>query len=302
MMTLISCSILLVVLGALAIVFWHRNLHARKNARQNLGEVLATTHQLFNLIIHLQQHRGMSGAWLSGDGSFVARIRDKQALIETFLPALQRAARREAKHHSPCFSGNDFSLFVFRWHGLVESLASKQPEQSITEHGYLIAQLLDWLAALGEARLEPLVGRAGQIGLVRNYAHRLPTLAECLGQARAIGSSVAARQACSPVARVRLMFLIGRAEALLEQASMAQDGGQVTQRARATIRELTHTVRTCMLLSDGISVSPDDYFTIATQAIDSVIGWVEQHGHQLQSLAGTVDSGDWSAFAAGGIR
>ena len=302
MTTLIPWLILLLVAGALAIVLWQRHLNRQKNAQQNLGDALATTQQLFNLVIHLQQHRGMSGAWLSGDGAFLPRIREKQALIETFLPALQRAARGEAKRHSPCFSGNEFSLFVFRWHDLVGSLASKQPEQSIAEHGYLIAQLLDWLAALGEARLEPLIGSAEQIGRVRNYAHRLPTLAECLGQARAIGTSVAARQACSPVARVRLMFLIGRAEALLEQASQAQDGGQATLRARAAIRELTHTVRTRMLLSDGISVSPDDYFSIATQAIDSVIGWVEEHGRQLQSLAGTVAAADWPCRAMGGVR
>ena len=166
----------------------------------------------------------------------------------------------------------------------------------------MIALVLNWLAALGEARLEPLTGDGEQIGRVGNYARRLPTLAECLGQARAIGSSVAARRACSPVARVRLMFLIGRAEALLEQAMQANDGGRVTQLARAAIRDLTHTVRTCMLLSDGVSVSPENYFAVATKAIDSVVAWIEQNGSQLQSLAQPAGSANLVPALAGGHR
>jgi len=302
MNTEIPWIVTFIVLGAALIIFWQRRLNRLKGGQQNLEEVLETSRQLFNLVINLQQHRGMCSAWLSGDANFLPRIREKQALIDTLFPGLQRDARREGTRHSPCFSGNEFSLFVFRWHSLVETLASKQPEQSIAEHSQLIALVLNWLAALGEARLEPLTGGGEQVGRVCNYARRLPTLAECLGQARAIGSSVAARHACSPVARVRLMFLIGRAEALLEQAMQANDGGRVTVQARAAIRDLTHTVRTSMLLSDGVSVSPENYFAVATRAIDSVVAWIEQSGNQLQNLTRASGSPTLAVAVAGGRR
>lgn len=302
MTTLIPWGVTLLVLVATLILFWNRHLQRLKGGQQSLAEILETSQQLFTLIINLQQHRGMCSAWLSGDASFLPRIREKQALIDTLFPGLLRDARREGTRHSPCFSGNEFSLFIFRWRTLVEGLANKQPEQSIAEHSQLIALVLNWLAALGEARLEPLTGDGEQVGRVGNYARRLPTLAECLGQARAIGSSVAARHACSPVARVRLMFLIGRAEALLEQAMQANDGGRVTQQARAAIRDLTHTVRTRMLLSDGVSVSPENYFAVATKAIDSVVAWIEQNGSQLQSLARPVGSANLVPALAGGHR
>lgn len=302
MTTLIPWGVTLLVLAATLIFFWTRRLHRLKGAQQNLGEVLETSRKLFNLVINLQQHRGMCSAWLSGDASFLPRIREKQALIDTLFPALQSDARHEGSRHAPCFNGNDFSLFIYRWRTLVEELANKQPEQSIAEHSYLIAQVLNWLAALGEARLEPLAGAGDQVGRVGNYARRLPTLAESLGQARAIGSSVAARHACSPVARVRLMFLIGRAEALLEQSIQANDGGRVAQQARVAIGDLTHTVRTCMLLSDGVSVSPENYFAIATKAIDSVVAWIEQSGGQLQSLAQSEGAVELLPAVAGSYR
>lgn len=299
MNTLIPWLVTLVLLAAVLILLWQRHLNRVKHSQQNLGEVLATSQLLFNLVIHLQQHRGMSSACLSGDASFLLRLKEKQALINALLPDLQRHARHEGANHAPCFTRNDISLFVFRWRNLLDVLADKQPEQSIAEHSHLIALLLNWLAAVGEARLEPLVP-GEQLGLVSNYAHRLPTLAECLGQVRAIGSAVAARHACSPAARVRLMFLIGRAEAMLEQATQANDGGRVTLLARSAIRDLTHTVRTNMLLSDGVAVSPENYFAVATRAIDSVVAWIAQNGAHLQSQASPPLPADLHGIALAG--
>lgn len=302
MTTLIPWGVMLLAFGAPLILFWNRHLHRLQGEQQSLGEILETSQQLFTLIINLQQHRGMCSAWLSGDAGFLPRIREKQALIDTLLPGLLHDARREGTRHSPCFSANEFSLFIYRWRTLLEGLANKQPEQSTAEHSQLIALVLNWLAALGESRLEPLTGAGEQIGRVGNYARRLPTLAECLGQARAIGTGVAVRHACSPVARVRMMFLIGRAEALLEQATQANDGGRVTQQARAAIRDLTHTVRTRMLLSDGVSVSPENYFAVATKAIDSVVAWIEQSGSQLKDLTRPDGSASRVPVLAGGHR
>ena len=292
----------LLVLVATLLLFWQHHLQRQKNAQQSLDEILQTSRLLFNLVINLQQHRGMCSAWLAGDVGFLPRLQEKQALIDTLFPDLQRAARLEGSRHSPYFTGNDFALFIFRWHSLIERLADKTPEQSIAEHSHLIGLVLNWLAALGEARLEPLTGGREQIGRVCNYAQRLPMLAECLGQARAVGSSVAARHACSPVARVRLMFLIGRAEALLEQASQADDGGPLSGQARLAIRNLTHTVRTSMLLSDGVVVSPENYFAVATKAIDSVIAWIAHSGSQLESLMRQRRGLKTLPVLAGGLR
>jgi hypothetical protein len=268
-----------------AAVFRQSRIVRLRHAEQSLDEVLATCRQLLALAISLQQHRGMSSAWLSGDAAFLPRLRSKQKEIAALLPELLRSARREAERNSPCFTGNEVSLFIFHWESLLETLASRQPEQSIAEHSHLITRVLDWLAALGEARIEPLAGQHRQIGLARNYAYRLPALAEALGQARAVGSGVAARQACSPVARVRLMFLISRAEALLEQAVQANDGGRFAAQVRSSLQQLANTVRTSMLLSDGVRVSPEDYFAMASRTIDAIFAWVEDSGSQLRRLS-----------------
>lgn len=272
-----------------------RRLYRRRQARrsaQGIGPVIESCRHLLTLVVNLQQHRGLSSAWLSGDAGFLPRLRQKQLEIEGLFPILMQAARNEAQRHAPCFVGNDVALFAFRWRSLVDTLQGKSAEQSIAEHSHMIAQALDWLAALGEARIEPLAMETEEIGRARNFAYRLPALAEALGQARAIGAGVAARRGCSPVARVRLMFLVSRAEALLEQATQANDGGPLTARVRASLQQMARTVRTSMLLSDGVRIAPEEYFGIATQVIDAVIAWVDQSGQMLHALAqGAEESG-----------
>ncbi|UCV04905.1 nitrate- and nitrite sensing domain-containing protein [Dechloromonas denitrificans] len=296
-------SPLILLLSALApsaalLMLWQSQRGRGRKGLPGFPETLAVSRHLFMLLIHVQKHRGMSSAWLAGDAGFLPRLRDQAVLVETLLPALQAHARLEGARPLPCFTANEVGLFIFRWRNLVESQAGKQAEQSIAEHGQLIAQLLRWLSALGERRIEPLFA-GDQLGRVRNFAHRLPLLTECLGQARAIGSSVAARQACSAVARVRLMFLVGRAEALLDQAAQAADDGRISRQARSMIGDLTHVVRTSMLLNDGVSVSPDAYFVIASRAIDAVVAWIDDSGGQLQGLLRQAAMAEMSSAVAG---
>jgi len=274
-----SLSILFAAVGSRVLSRRGRLSTGRVGAGDLVG-ALADCRQVFELAYQLQQHRGMSSAWLAGECGFMPALRDKGALVETLFPGLLRLARREGAEDAPCLNGNDVSLFIFHWRSLVETLDEKQAEQSIAEHTQLISTLLAGLALLGERRIEPLLA-GGRLGMARSYAQRLPALSECLGQVRAVGSSVAARQACSPVARVRLMFLIGRAEAMLEQAAQANDRGRVTLLARSAIRELTFVVRTAMLLSDGVSVPPEQFYAVASQAIERVVAWLEQTGQAL---------------------
>lgn len=279
-----------VALLMLAIVaVWWRRLQRAQFARTHLQETLASTRHLLALAAQLQQHRGMSSAWLSGNASFESRLIEKRRQIDALFPLLMASARIESQQPYPCLTGNDVSLFRFRWQNLLEGLPRMAPETSLSQHGFMVAQVLEWLSTLGEARIDPLAGQHMPLGMIRNYAHRLPALTECLGQARAIGSSVAARHGCTPVARVRLMFLISRAEALLEQAATAHNHGQWTLQTRLAVQEMARTVRTSMLLSHGVVVSPEAYFSMATRAIDAVYAWIGACSSEISERTATTE-------------
>lgn len=289
---LFPLMLFLLLFAAALLVLSFRRQRQRQVAAQGRGEhVLTDCRRFATLIGHLQQHRGMSSGWLAGEASFAPKLTRLQGDIGGELAALRQVAEGEGRQPHPVLTENDGRLFAHRWQTLLDELPGLTPEQSIARHSALIGDLLDWLTALGEARLAPALGEAEWLGLVRNYAHRLPALAECLGQARAVGSGVAARHACPPVARVRLMFLIGRAESLLDQASRADAGNDHIRQARQAVQALAETVRGRMLHSNGVDVSSSEYFSLASRAIERVYGWMDEVAGRLSHQSRQADPG-----------
>lgn len=279
---IIAASVLLAGGG----LYW---LRARRGVENRSGALRGAIHaceSLLQLIACVQQHRGMSTALLAGDHSFERRLFSKRAEITPLLQQLQATAAEENTNAYPCFTPNDIALWRHRWDTLLLELTHHSIEKSIAVHSNLIASLLNWLDALGEARIELPMGNALPAGAVRNYAHRLPQLTECLGQARATGSGVAARGSCSAVARVRLMFLVSRAETLVDQACSVDAGGAA---AAQKVRALASLIRSHMLASQNVSVTAEHYYSEATQAIDAVFEWIRSSGQtigrQLDSVA-----------------
>ena len=278
-----------VVFLAVVAIWWARRRgHLQGNQAETAQAAMRACNMLLALIANIQQHRGMSTAWLAGDHSFERRLISKRGEIDPLIAQLQLVAAIENGHSYPCFTPNDVSLWRHRWSILVNELGSYSVEKSIATHSNLVAMLLNWLDALGEARIELPLSEFLSDGAVRNFSHRLPQLTETLGQARATGSGVAAQGSCSAVSRVRLMFLVSRAESLIDQACAVDSQGAV---AAQKVKSLAQTIRSHMLSSQQVSVSAEDYFAEATRAIDAVFHWVRDCGQVLEAQIGQVAEG-----------
>lgn len=249
---------------------------------EQLAAHLLGAQTLLQLVMCIQQHRGMASAWLGGDERFERRLEEKAAEVVAKFPALRRLARREAQQKMPCFTLNDVALLMHAWQEVREALPGCSVEQSLARHSYLITQLLSWLADYGETRLVPHVAPRC-LGALRNHVARLPALAECLGQMRALGMGIVVRKRCSAVARVRMMYLAGRAEMLLRQARQGAPALPATVDAEKEVLFLTRLVRTRMLQADGITVETLDYYTTATAVIDQVFAWAVASGEAVIS-------------------
>lgn len=254
-----------------------------KSAGKHIGlPALATSRSLIALAKRVQEHRGASSAWLAGDTSFAVRLKACRAEIEGLLPDLRAGFGLETEERCPCFNLHDWRLLRFRWQELLEELEKISIQENIERHTRLVAQLLDWLAAVGESRIELPAGSRLPAGLARDFANRLPALAECLGQARALGASVAAQGGCSPVARVRLLFLVARAETLLGQAAAGGGRDGTAAEAERLARAMAGMVRSELLAGSGVRITPERYFEAATQAIGAVYAWIERSGTGIE--------------------
>lgn len=282
---LLAVSLALMVV---AICWVRRRGRSHGNEAATAQVAIAACNTLLELAAHIQQHRGMSTAWLAGDESFGSRLASKRRELEPLLAKLQQVAQEENTRSYPCFTPNDVSLWRHRWSMLVNELDTYTVEKSIATHSNLVAMLLNWLDAIGEARIALPMGDRLPDGAVRNFSHRLPQLAETLGQARATGSGVAAQGKCPAVARVRLMFLVSRAESLTEQACAVDRKGEL---AAQMVKSLALTIRTHMLGSQEVGVSAEAYFAEATRAIDAVFAWVREGGRLLEQEVAQVAAG-----------
>lgn len=278
-----------IALVALAVWWVRRRGHTQGDHAATAQTAIAACNVLLELAAHIQQHRGMSTAWLAGDQSFERRLSGKRSEIEPLVMKLQQVALEENTRSYPCFTPNDVTLWRHRWSLLVNELGTYTVEKSIATHSNLVAMLLNWLDAIGEARIALPMGDLLTEGAVRNFSHRLPQLTETLGQARATGSGVAAQGKCPAVARVRLMFLVSRAESLIEQACAVDRQGEA---AAQKVKSLALTIRTHMLSSQEVGVSAEEYFSEATRAIDVVFAWVRECGHRLEEEVGQVAMGN----------
>lgn len=234
--------------------------------------------RLTELVAHLQQHRGMSGAWLAGDASFATRLPAKQAAVEDTLRSLLGDAEREEGERLPCFTAQDIEALRGRWRQLVETLKRLSPDESFQHHCRLLGTVLGWLAALGEARIAQAAGGLLPAAAVCKLVGDLPALAECLGQARALGSAVAARGRCAPVARVRLHFLVSRATELLTRAGQGAASGHARQPAEAFLQALRERV----LLTESVGIDAAACFRLGTEAVDAVYAWLAQEREALE--------------------
>lgn len=280
----IQTGTLLLLLALLALIAYWRYRIRRGLAPDGQGctpaliqQRLITVRLLLDLILKLQKHRGLTSTWIAqGKPKLTAQQLGLQQEITRHCQHLLPELKHEAGQLRPVFTPNDLRLWQHHWQTLCDTLPQQNVDSSFTQHTTLIARLLEWLDHFGEARLE--LPCAGQLAAqpIRNLCRRLPMLAEALGQARALGSAVAASHYCSAVNRVRLNFLATRAEKLLQQA-LDNQGSSIARQAREAAQTMLHTLRQELTRPDHpVTLPATEYFQRSTQAIDLVFAWARQ--------------------------
>ena len=278
----LSLEVLSACLFAWILWLYHRRV--RRESVQSLEHNVRACQFLWCLLQSLQQHRAYAAAFLAGDSTFADRRSGKAEAVASSFRHLRELARQESRFARACFDGHQAKLLEYRWRDLLEQLNACSVEQSIAAHAYLVEQVLRWLAGISETRLEArFEGRAWQ-GLVRCHGLRLPQLSECLGQAAALGLSVAVRGACAPVARVRLMYLAARAESLLKALrESCEIAAQPGLDAAEAVRALLYLIRTQMLLGQGIRVMPMAFLASVQAVDDALMACMQVQAGQLLS-------------------
>ena len=232
-----------------------RSTARRRQRRQLLG--LERLRALAQLLLHIQQHRGLSSGLLNGSSE-----------LEQQIEPLQRRVSRDI---SDLNSGDDWMERCERWQSVLDHwqrlanhFRDKKPEDNLREHNNLIQSILFVIDDMAQAHELQLLGQRQRP--LQLLWRELLTTTEYIGQARAIGTGIAAVGHCDSVARIRLNYL---SQKILAHTDTVWRDLALDRRQRQPVEVLVQSIHND-ILRDRIAIKPLDFFDIASTAINGI--------------------------------
>jgi hypothetical protein len=274
-LNLSTVSVLLISIFALLtfIIYWE--LCHRQRSKQRLVSGLIWLKHFRSLMILVQQHRGLSNGYLCGDQSLQSRIQPLQSKINQAIHQLEQGGDWLANNP-------DWPNIKHHWGRLSEGFKYLTPSNSLEQHTKLIMNVLYLIDDCAEQhRLYEMKDK--QQRSIRYLWQTLLVTIENIGQARAVGTGVAAAGVCNSVDRIRLSYL-----------HQAIDGVQVETSDRSASNAVTQLLNVLeqRVNIDNPAVSANEYFDIATLALEEVLQHFDNALHELEiSVTGVKPTG-----------
>lgn len=259
---------------------WYLHLRTRRQSarllRQNTDQLVL----LRQLLGSLQRHRGLSTGLLSGDERLRSELADVRADIDRYFATAQTLTSRHADswlglsdHWSRLRSADDIDV--------ANNLA--QHNQLIRNSIYLIEDIA-LERDLGQGRPE--------LSYLPWIWRDVIQAAEWAGQARAMGTGMAAAQDSTPGQRVRMRFLHQKIEHLSGEAFDAltdrnvsdSDIGQQVIQCQASVQTFLHCIDQDLLSDSEPRIDAPAFFQQATLAVDALLQMVDTALAHLESV------------------
>ena len=159
---------------------------------------------------HIQQHRGMTAAYLGGAEEFRNRIMEKRGIVDNKLNELGVIDKQLGDHLG--LQGEVVSL-IQRWNIIKANSLSMSSSEAIKAHSALIAEMLALINKVADASEITLDPKLDSYYIGAALVSSLPNMLENMGQARAVGSGAAANgNFSSPNQKIRLAVLSNNIE------------------------------------------------------------------------------------------
>lgn len=228
-------------------------------------------------IEHIQQHRGMMAAYLNGAAEFRERIMQKRTVVDDKLAELSEIDDELGQQLGTKGAMNNL---MQQWHSIKANAMNMTTAEAIKVHSNLIADMLALMSIVGDSSEITLDPKLDSYYMGAAIVSNLPNMLENMGQARAVGSGVAAKGSfANQQIYTKLAVLSNNINLYLEGVSSGlqaayEENSKIRSDLKAPTDSNNNAVRTMQaLLSDKllnsktISVSGDTVFNTATKAI-----------------------------------
>ena len=227
---------------------------------------------------HIQKHRGMTGAYLNGATEFKPRIMETRQVVDNAFVQLRATEKKLGTELS--LTGTTDEL-VSKWEQIKATSLNKPANAAVKEHTQLVNQLLALMTTIADNSGITLDPKLDTYYMGAAITTSLPNVIESMGQARTLGSSIAAQQAFTQETFVRLSVLLnnidtyakqlesGLAAAVTEAPEIQKNIGTLIDNNNAAIANIEQLLKKELLEPDQITISSQKIFDTATTAIES---------------------------------
>ena len=264
---------------------------------------LAPSRALLDVLRLAQQHRGLSANVLGGKKDIEPKRAAKQDELDKATAVFDAIVRHEI---TDTRVRDDWASVTGKWKTLAPAVASRgiTGPQSYAAHTEMIGaqiELHDRLADLYGLTLDP---SASSYFLIIGTLQQLPRLTELLGQARARGSLMLARQTASLEDKAFLGGLTDLARANLRDVEVtiakafdAHPAYRTTispklDAMRSEVAAVIALARERIVTAEKLDYPSGEYFDGCTRAIDSLFALVDEADKALETTLLQRQAGD----------
>ena len=232
-------------------------------------KVLKSLHPIRKLLEYIPQHRGMANALLQGDNSFKSKL---ETLAQKINTEIKNTSELVGYNDNLNISGK-VKRIEQQWDFIFQNISQRQASDSFELHTELVKSILFLIHDIA-ATTKILSSQDITYSKLANVALRkLPLVTEMLGQARGMGTGVAARAQCDANMRVKLTYLLNTTRQINHEAN--KDIESVTNSNKSLMQQnnkqatdlFLDSLENNIINSDTIQLSSTDYYNAGTEAI-----------------------------------
>jgi hypothetical protein len=215
------------------------------------------------LLTHVQQHRGLTNSYLNGNTRIENEIQQLESVVKSEITAVAGIGdwiNQDAKWDS----------FLDHWSRLSENYKIANAEYNLKQHNVLITSLL---YLIDDLAYEHQLKKLGLVDKTDTDWRYLLSVAEYIGQARALGMGAVSRGECPRILRIQLNHLCAKIEININRSW-----------PETTLRDLRHFLAIIeqQVTIEKPTMSPADYFALATDCIELVLSEFDRQIEKIQ--------------------
>jgi hypothetical protein len=234
----------------------------KRIANHLFGEGIHYVKMLRKLLTYIQRHRGLTTGYINGNTSSQKGITELGSRIQALIievPDISRWMR----------DNSNWNNLVDHWERLSKTYHQDNSVNNFKQHNILIANLLYLIEDVADTHY---LTKLGSNSIDADWRHLL-SIAEHIGQARALGTGAAAKGECSGTLRIQLHQLHTQIESCIDSTW--------PHPIKAEINALLACIK-MQFINGNPTITADEYFILATRCIDHILMIFDKQIAQLR--------------------